>query len=97
MFAELRELLRSGAIRRHQLGAKYLLTPTSFDTREVPCFHCKNTGLPDLRLFHDSIQIYVDCEIKTTEIIFAIFRFFCSRSLGLSLLFHRQAVCGCEA
>ena len=24
MFAELRELLRSGAIRRHQLGAKYL-------------------------------------------------------------------------
>lgn len=30
MFAELRELLRSGAIRRHQLGAKYLLTPTSF-------------------------------------------------------------------
>ena len=29
MFAELRELLRSGAIRRHQLGAKYLLIPTS--------------------------------------------------------------------
>ena len=29
MFAELRELLRSGAIRRHQLGAKDLLTPTS--------------------------------------------------------------------
>ena len=27
MFAELRELLRSGAIRRHQLGPKYLLTP----------------------------------------------------------------------
>ena len=27
MFAELRELLRSGAIRRHQLGSKYLLTP----------------------------------------------------------------------
>ena len=26
MFAELRELLRSGAIRRHQLGPKYLLT-----------------------------------------------------------------------
>ena len=25
MFAELRELLRSGAIRRHQLGSKYLL------------------------------------------------------------------------
>ena len=31
MFAELRELLRSGAIRRHQLGAKYLLTPTASD------------------------------------------------------------------
>ena len=31
MFAELRELLRSGAIRRHQLGAKDLLTPTSYD------------------------------------------------------------------
>ena len=31
MFAELRELLRSGAIRRHQLGKKYLLTPTSYD------------------------------------------------------------------
>ena len=31
MFAELRELLCSGAIRRHQLGAKYLLPPTSFD------------------------------------------------------------------
>ena len=30
MFAELRELLRSGAIRRHQLGAKYLLTLASF-------------------------------------------------------------------
>ena len=29
MFAELRELLRSGAIRRHQLGSKYLLTPIS--------------------------------------------------------------------
>ena len=29
MFRELRELLCSGAIRRHQLGAKYLLTPTS--------------------------------------------------------------------
>ncbi len=28
MFAELRELLRSGAIRRHQLGAKGILTPT---------------------------------------------------------------------
>ena len=28
MFAELRELLRSGAIRRHQLGGQYLLTPT---------------------------------------------------------------------
>ena len=28
---ELRELLCSGAIRRHQLGAKDLLTPTSFD------------------------------------------------------------------
>ena len=26
MFAELRELLRSGAIRRHQLGPKYILT-----------------------------------------------------------------------
>ena len=31
MFAELRELLRSGAIRRHQLGAKDLLTSTSYD------------------------------------------------------------------
>ena len=30
MFAELRELLRSGAIRRHQLGTKYLLIPTSY-------------------------------------------------------------------
>ena len=29
---ELRELLRSGAIRRHQLGAKDLLTPTSYDS-----------------------------------------------------------------
>ena len=29
MFAELRELLRSGAIRKHQLGAKYLLTLVS--------------------------------------------------------------------
>ena len=29
MFVELRELLCSGAIRRHQLGAKDLLTPTS--------------------------------------------------------------------
>ena len=27
MFAELRELLRSGAIRRHQLGSKGILTP----------------------------------------------------------------------
>ena len=27
MFAELRELLRSGAIRRHQLGTKYLFDP----------------------------------------------------------------------
>ena len=25
MFVELRELLRSGAIRRHQLGSKYIL------------------------------------------------------------------------
>ena len=33
MFIELRELLCSGAIRRHQLGAKYLLTPTSFYKR----------------------------------------------------------------
>ena len=32
MFVELRELLGSGAIRRHQLGAKELLTPTSNDT-----------------------------------------------------------------
>ena len=31
MFEELRELLYSGAIRRHQLGAKDLLTPTSND------------------------------------------------------------------
>ena len=31
MFIELRELLCSGAIRRHQLGAKDLLTPTSYD------------------------------------------------------------------
>ena len=30
MFIELRELLCSGAIRRHQLWAKDLLTPTSF-------------------------------------------------------------------
>ena len=30
MFVELRELLRSGAIRRHQLGAKYLLAPNIF-------------------------------------------------------------------
>ena len=29
MFAELRELLRSGAIRRHQLGPKYILTLAS--------------------------------------------------------------------
>ena len=29
MFVELRELLHSGAIRKHQLGAKDLLTPTS--------------------------------------------------------------------
>ena len=29
MFAELRELLRSGAIRRHQFGAKQLLIPVS--------------------------------------------------------------------
>ena len=28
----LRELLCSGAIRRHQLGAKDLLTPTSYDS-----------------------------------------------------------------
>ena len=27
MFAELRELLRSEAIRRHQLGSKYLIDP----------------------------------------------------------------------
>ena len=31
MFIELRELPCSGAIRRHQLGAKDLLTPTSYD------------------------------------------------------------------
>ena len=31
MFIELRELLCSGAIRRHQLGAKDLLTPTSYN------------------------------------------------------------------
>ena len=31
MVIELRELLCSGAIRRHQLGAKDLLTPTSYD------------------------------------------------------------------
>ena len=31
MFIKLRELLCSGAIRRHQLGAKDLLTPTSYD------------------------------------------------------------------
>ena len=30
MFAELRELLRSGAIRKHQLGAKYFLPLISF-------------------------------------------------------------------
>ena len=30
MFAELRELLCNGAIRRYQLGAKDLLTPTSY-------------------------------------------------------------------
>ena len=30
MFVELRELLRSGAIRRHQLGSKYLFTATSY-------------------------------------------------------------------
>ena len=29
MFEELRELLCNGAIRRYQLGAKDLLTPTS--------------------------------------------------------------------
>ena len=29
---ELRELLCGGAIRRHQLGAKDLLTPTSYDS-----------------------------------------------------------------
>ena len=32
MFVELRELLCSGAIRRHQLVAKDLLTPTSYDS-----------------------------------------------------------------
>ena len=30
MMIELRELLCSGAIRRHPLGAKDLLTPTSY-------------------------------------------------------------------
>ena len=39
MFRELRELLCSGAIRRHQLGAKDLLTPTSSDTG----IRCRNT------------------------------------------------------
>ena len=34
MFAELRELLRSGAIRRHQLRSKYLSTPTSYDMKK---------------------------------------------------------------
>ena len=34
MFAELRELLRSGAIRRHQLGSKGIFDP--YDTRVNP-------------------------------------------------------------
>ena len=34
MFIELRELLCSGAIRRHQLGEKELLTPTSFPQQQ---------------------------------------------------------------
>ena len=38
MFIELRELLYSGAIRRHQLGAKDLLTPTSSHIRIRPNF-----------------------------------------------------------
>ena len=46
MFVELRELLCSGAIRRHQLGAKDLLTPTSYDTsvkrsKSRSCLHDK--------------------------------------------------------
>ena len=35
MFVELRELPCSGAIRRHQLGAKYLLTPTSLLLEDI--------------------------------------------------------------
>ena len=31
MFLELRKLHSNGAIRGYQLGAKYLLTPTSFE------------------------------------------------------------------
>ena len=38
MFVELRELLCSGAIRRHQLGAKNLLTPTSFHRKRIADF-----------------------------------------------------------
>ena len=37
MFAELRELLRNGAIRRHQLGSKGILTPMIHGLLRISC------------------------------------------------------------
>ena len=59
MFAELRELLRSGAIRRHQLGSKGILTPMIHGLLRISC--SRNPKTPQIRsffyekwlLFHD--------------------------------------------
>ena len=47
MFAELRELLRSGAIRRHQLGLKYLLPPMIHGLLRISC--SRNPKTPQIR------------------------------------------------
>ena len=59
MFVELRELLCSGAIRRHQLGAKDLLTPTSYDTsvkrsKSCSCLHDKAFELGTRQIWESS-------------------------------------------
>ena len=58
MFIELRELLCSGAIRRHQLGAKDLLTPTS----KICFYKEKGSDMSERKkAAHHNILLYIIC------------------------------------
>ena len=76
MFAGLRELQSNEAIRKYQLGAKYLLTPTSF------IYYICIYAVPLLKFF-----VMEDKENKMKETLKSLFKKYCNKETILYVIF----------